>query len=104
MVYIIFPVAIPGILSAGIFAFTCYALVFLSSPEQKGGAGRGHLRTGPRRHILLRRGRPVGLRQDDDPAHDGGEPTVTARVHEKLRLAVNPDRVHFFENQTEAAI
>jgi multiple sugar transport system permease protein len=41
MIYIIFPVAIPGILSAGIFAFTLswnefiYALVFLSSPEQK---------------------------------------------------------------------
>jgi multiple sugar transport system permease protein len=41
MVYIVFPVAVPGILSAGIFAFTLswnefiYALVFLSSPEQK---------------------------------------------------------------------
>src|SRR3979490_1245202 len=41
MGYIIFPIAIPGILSAGIFAFTLswnefiYALVFLSSPEQK---------------------------------------------------------------------
>ena len=41
MVYIIFPIAIPGILSAGIFAFTLswnefiYALVFLSSPEEK---------------------------------------------------------------------
>ena len=41
MVYIIFPAAVPGILSAGIFAFTLswnefiYALVFLSSPEQK---------------------------------------------------------------------
>jgi multiple sugar transport system permease protein len=41
MVYIIFPIALPGILSAGIFAFTLswnefiYALVFLSSPEQK---------------------------------------------------------------------
>jgi multiple sugar transport system permease protein len=41
MVYIVFPVALPGILSAGIFAFTLswnefiYALVFLSSPEQK---------------------------------------------------------------------
>src|SRR5258707_255117 len=41
MAYIIFPIAIPGILSAGIFAFTLswnefiYALVFLSSPEQK---------------------------------------------------------------------
>ena len=41
MVRIIFPIAIPGILSAGIFAFTLswnefiYALVFLSSAEQK---------------------------------------------------------------------
>jgi multiple sugar transport system permease protein len=41
MLYIIFPVALPGILSAGIFAFTLswnefiYALVFLSSAEQK---------------------------------------------------------------------
>jgi multiple sugar transport system permease protein len=41
MMYIIFPIAIPGIMSAGIFAFTLswnefiYALVFLSSPEQK---------------------------------------------------------------------
>ncbi|HTV44340.1 MAG TPA: carbohydrate ABC transporter permease [Stellaceae bacterium] len=41
MVYIIFPIAIPGILSAGIFAFTLswneflYALVFLSSPGEK---------------------------------------------------------------------
>ena len=41
MLYIIFPMAVPGIMSAGIFAFTLswnefiYALVFLSSPEQK---------------------------------------------------------------------
>jgi multiple sugar transport system permease protein len=41
MVRIVFPVAVPGILSAGIFAFTLswnefiYALVFLSSVEQK---------------------------------------------------------------------
>jgi len=32
------------------------------------------------------------------------EPTVTAKVHEKLRLAVNPERLHFFDNATEAAI
>jgi multiple sugar transport system ATP-binding protein len=32
------------------------------------------------------------------------EPTVTAKVHETLRLAVNPGRVHFFDNETEAAI
>ena len=41
MLYIILPVAVPGILSAGIFAFTLswnefiYALVFMSSSEQK---------------------------------------------------------------------
>src|SRR4051794_15984018 len=41
MLYIVIPVAVPGILSAGIFAFTLswnefiYALVFLSSPAQK---------------------------------------------------------------------
>ena len=41
MAYLILPIALPGILSAGIFAFTLswnefiYALVFLSSPEQK---------------------------------------------------------------------
>jgi multiple sugar transport system permease protein len=41
MLYIILPVAVPGIMSAGIFAFTLswnefiYALVFLSSPQQK---------------------------------------------------------------------
>jgi multiple sugar transport system ATP-binding protein len=32
------------------------------------------------------------------------EPSVTAKVHEKLRLAIDPDRMHFFDNQTEAAI
>ena len=32
------------------------------------------------------------------------EPTVAAKVHEKLRLAVNPERLHFFDNETEAAI
>jgi multiple sugar transport system ATP-binding protein len=32
------------------------------------------------------------------------EPTVTAKVHETMRLTINPDRVHFFDNQTEAAI
>ena len=32
------------------------------------------------------------------------DPTVTAKVHETLRLAVNPARTHFFDNATEAAI
>jgi multiple sugar transport system permease protein len=41
MLYIIFPIAVPGIISAGIFAFTLswnefiYALVFLSTPDEK---------------------------------------------------------------------
>jgi len=32
------------------------------------------------------------------------EPSVTARVHERLRLTIDPGRAHFFDNQTEAAI
>jgi multiple sugar transport system ATP-binding protein len=32
------------------------------------------------------------------------EPTATAKMHEKLRLAVNPARVHFFDTESEAAI
>ena len=32
------------------------------------------------------------------------EPNVRASVHDRLRLAVNPDRLHFFDAQTEAAI
>ena len=32
------------------------------------------------------------------------EPTATAKVHEKLRLAINPARVHFFDAESEAAI
>jgi multiple sugar transport system ATP-binding protein len=32
------------------------------------------------------------------------EPTATAKVHEKLRLALNPDRLHFFDGETEVAI
>jgi multiple sugar transport system ATP-binding protein len=32
------------------------------------------------------------------------EPTVTAKMHERLRLAVNPNRLHFFDTENEAAI
>ncbi len=32
------------------------------------------------------------------------EPTVGAKVHEHLRLAVNPHRLHFFDAESEAAI
>ncbi len=32
------------------------------------------------------------------------EPTVGAKVHEHVRLAVNPHRLHFFDNDSEAAV
>jgi len=32
------------------------------------------------------------------------EPTVRARVRDRLRFAVNPERLHFFDNRSEAAI
>jgi multiple sugar transport system ATP-binding protein len=32
------------------------------------------------------------------------EPTVRAKVRDRLRLAVNPERLHFFDSATEAAI
>ena len=59
MVYIIFPIAVPGILSAGIFAFTLVlervhlrpGLSLLARGED--GAGRRNLRTDPRRRVLL---------------------------------------------------
>ncbi len=59
MLYIIFPIAVPGILSAGIFAFTlswnefhlCSRLSFLA--RGKDGAGRRDLGADPRRRVLL---------------------------------------------------
>src|SRR5881409_824313 len=32
------------------------------------------------------------------------EPTVRAKLHDKLRLGLHPERVHFFDNKTELAI
>jgi multiple sugar transport system ATP-binding protein len=32
------------------------------------------------------------------------EPTVAAKMHDRMRLALNPDRLHFFDSETEAAI
>jgi len=32
------------------------------------------------------------------------DPTATAKVHDKLQLAVNPQRLHFFDSETEAAV
>jgi multiple sugar transport system ATP-binding protein len=32
------------------------------------------------------------------------EPTLRTRVHDRLKLAINPDRLHLFDAQSEAAI
>jgi multiple sugar transport system ATP-binding protein len=32
------------------------------------------------------------------------EPSVRAKVHDRLRLALNPDRLHFFDDVSQAAI
>jgi len=32
------------------------------------------------------------------------DPTIRAKVTEQLRLAVNPERLHFFDAKTEAAV
>ncbi|MGY3618752.1 ABC-type sugar transport system ATPase subunit [Bradyrhizobium sp. USDA 10063] len=32
------------------------------------------------------------------------EPTVKAKVHDRLRLALNPDRLYFFDHVSQAAI
>ena len=32
------------------------------------------------------------------------EPTVRAKVHEQVRLAMNPERLHFFDSKTEQAL
>jgi len=32
------------------------------------------------------------------------EPTVSAAMHDRLQLAINPNRIHFFDRQTEAAM
>jgi multiple sugar transport system ATP-binding protein len=32
------------------------------------------------------------------------EPSVLANIHDRMRLALNPERLHFFDTQSEAAI
>jgi multiple sugar transport system ATP-binding protein len=32
------------------------------------------------------------------------EPNVRAKIHDNLRLALNPERLHFFDMNSEAAI
>ena len=59
MVWIILPLAVPGILSAGIFAFTLswneflYALVFISLAGEQDHPGRGDQRADQGRRVLL---------------------------------------------------
>ena len=59
MVYIIFPIAVPGILSAGIFAFTLSWNEFHLRPglpllaRAENGSGRRDVRADPRRRVLL---------------------------------------------------
>ena len=59
LVKIILPLAVPGLISAGIFAFTLswnefiYALTFVSSSEVEDGAGRRRHRAGRGRRLPL---------------------------------------------------
>jgi multiple sugar transport system ATP-binding protein len=32
------------------------------------------------------------------------EPNIRANIHDRMRLALNPERLHFFDMQSEAAI
>ena len=59
LVKIVLPLAVPGLISAGIFAFTLswnefiYALTFISSSRDQDAAGRRGHRTGARRRLPL---------------------------------------------------
>jgi multiple sugar transport system ATP-binding protein len=46
----------------------------------------------------------LDVRVGEDTMVAAVEPTVRAKVAETLRLAVNPERLHFFDADTEAAI
>ncbi|HJU32219.1 MAG TPA: sn-glycerol-3-phosphate ABC transporter ATP-binding protein UgpC [Hyphomicrobiaceae bacterium] len=46
----------------------------------------------------------LDVRVGDDNMVAAVDPTVRTKVQEQLRLAVNPDRLHFFDAKTEAAI
>jgi len=46
----------------------------------------------------------LDVRVGDDTMVAAVDPTVRAKVAETLRLAINPERLHFFDAKTEAAI
>jgi multiple sugar transport system ATP-binding protein len=46
----------------------------------------------------------LDVRVGNDTMVAAVEPTVRAQISETLRLAVNPERLHFFDTSTEAAI
>ena len=118
MVYIIFPIAVPGILSAGIFAFTLswnefiYALVFLSSAEEKTvsvgvtselvrgdvfywgliegvGFPPGGELVAPQLHVLLAP-EPIGLFGREEPAYRAVRPFEAQVGGEEARPLIGP--------------
>jgi multiple sugar transport system ATP-binding protein len=46
----------------------------------------------------------LDVRVGDDTMVAAVEPTTRARVQDSLRLAINPERLHFFDAKTEAAV
>jgi multiple sugar transport system ATP-binding protein len=46
----------------------------------------------------------LDVRVGDDMMVAAVEPTIRTKVQDTLRLTANPDRLHFFDSQTEAAI
>ena len=46
----------------------------------------------------------IDVRVGEDSMVAAVDPATQAKVQEQLRLAVNPERLHFFDARTEAAI
>ena len=46
----------------------------------------------------------LDMRVGDDTMVAAVEPTTRAKVQDMLRLAINPERLHFFDDKTEAAL
>ena len=46
----------------------------------------------------------LDVRVGDDTMVAAVDPTVRVKPEDELRLAVNPERLHFFDAQTEQAI
>jgi multiple sugar transport system ATP-binding protein len=46
----------------------------------------------------------LDVRVGNDTMVAAVDPTVRAKVQDSLRLAINPERLHFFDAKTEAAV